>query len=124
MKFFEGLPYKGPVFTKMVITWSFGVRFIPTSTQTARDKRGNLENTSGLCKRPGGPFNSAPKLDFLPLKVKEHNLPLLFRQVSEPIGTPLEGNLKILVSVNISPPGKDKRCILHKLFDPGNPIRL
>ena len=92
MKFFRGHPYKGPVFTKTVITWSFGVRFIPTSTQNAHDKRGNLENTSGLCRRPGGPFNSAPKLDFLPLKVKEHNLPLLFRKVSEPIGTPLKGN--------------------------------
>ena len=92
MKFFQGLPYKGPVFTKTVITWSFGVRFGPTSTQNARDERGNLENTSGLRRRPGGPSNSAPKQDFLPLKVKEHHLPLLFRQVSEPIGTPLEGN--------------------------------
>ena len=30
--------------------------------------------------------------DFLPLKVKEHHLQLLFTQVSESIGTPLEGN--------------------------------
>ena len=92
MKFFQGLPYKGPVFTKMVITWSFGFCFVPTSTQNARDKHGNLENTSGICRSPGGPSNSAPKLDFLPLTVKEHHLPLLFRQVSESSGTPLEGN--------------------------------
>ena len=92
MKFVQGLPYKGRVFTKTVITLSFRVRFRPRSTQNARDKHGNLENTSGLRRRPGGPSNSAPKLDFLPLTVKEHHLPLLFRQVSESSGTPLEGN--------------------------------
>ena len=92
MKLFQGLPYKGPVFTKTVITLSFGVSFGPTSTQNTHDERGNLENTSGLRKRPGGPSNSAPGQDFLPLKVKERHLPLLFRQVSEPICSPLEGN--------------------------------
>ena len=92
IKFFQGLTYKAPMFTKMVITWSFVVRFVPRSTQNARGKHGNLENTSGLRRRPGGPSNSAPKLDFLPLTVKEHHLPLLFRQVSESSGTPLEGN--------------------------------
>ena len=92
MKFFQGLPYKGPVFTKTVITLSFGVHFRPNSIRNARDERGNLENTSGLRRRPRGPSNSAPKLDFLPLTVKEHHLPLLFRQVFEPIGTALEGN--------------------------------
>ena len=71
---------------------SFGVRFGPISTRNARDERANLENTSSLCRRHEGPSNSAPRQDFLPLKVKEHHLPLLFRQVSEPIGTPLEGN--------------------------------
>ena len=78
--------------TKMVINLSFGVRFRPTSTQNARDERGNLENTFGLHKRLGGPSSSAPKQDFLPLKVKKHHLQLLFTQVFEPIGTPLEGN--------------------------------
>ena len=71
---------------------SFGVRFGPISTQNARDERVNLENTSGLRRRHEGRSNSAPRQDFLPLKVKEHHLPLLFRQVSEPIGTPLEVN--------------------------------
>ena len=94
MKFFQGLPYKGPVFTKTVITLSFGDRFGPTSTQNAHDERGNLENTTGLCRRPGGSSNPAPEQDFLPLKVKEHHLSLLFIHVSEPIGTPLEGNLR------------------------------
>ena len=55
MKFFQGLPYKGPVFTKTVITWSFGVCFGPTSTQNARDDRGNLENTSGCVGGPEDP---------------------------------------------------------------------
>ena len=82
MKFFQNLPYKGPMFTKTVITSSFGVRYRPTSTQNARDKHGKLENTSGLRRRPEGPSNSAPKQDVLPLKVKEHRLPLLFTQVS------------------------------------------
>ena len=92
LKFFQGLPYKELMFTKTVLTLSFGVRLGPTSTQNARDEHGNLENTSGLRKRPGEPSNSAPKQDFLPLKVKEHHLSLLFRQVSEPVGSPLEGN--------------------------------
>ena len=84
--------YKRPVFTKTVITWSLGVRFVPTSTRNGRHERGNLENPSVLCRRPGGPSYSAPKLGFFSLIVKEHHLPLLFRQVSESIGTPLEGN--------------------------------
>jgi hypothetical protein len=65
MKFFQGLPYEGLVLTKTVITVSFGVRFGPTSTQNARDETGNIENTFGLRRSPG-----------------------------EPIGTPLEGNLR------------------------------
>ena len=43
MKFFRGHPYKGPVFTKTVITWSLGVRFGPTCTQNAADELGNLK---------------------------------------------------------------------------------
>ena len=92
MKFFQGLPYEGPVFTKTIVTLSFEVRFGPTSTPNAHDERGNLENTFGLRRSPKGPSSSACKQDFLPLKVKEHHLPLLFRQVSESIDTPLEGN--------------------------------
>ena len=92
MKLFQELPYKGPMFTKTVITLSFGVCFRPTSTQNARDERGNIKNTSCLRRRPRGLSNLAPKQDFLPLKVKEHHLPLLFRKASESIGTPLEGN--------------------------------
>ena len=76
----------------MVTTLSLGVRFGPTSTQNARDERGNLENTSILAWRAEETSNSSPKQDFFPLKVKEHHLPLLFRQGSEPIGTPLEEN--------------------------------
>ena len=96
MKFFQGLPYKGPVFTKTVISLAFGVRFGPTSTQNACDERANLQNSSGLWRRPRGPTNLAPRQDFMPLKVKEHHLPLLFRQVSEPTSTPLEGKSKRL----------------------------
>ena len=92
MKFFQGLPYKGQVFTKTVITWPFGVRFEPTSTQNACDEHGNVANTSGLRRRPEALSNLAPKLDFLALKVKEYHLQLLFTQVSEPSGIPLEGN--------------------------------
>ena len=92
MKFFQGLPYKGPMFTKAVITLSSGVHFRPNCIRNARDDRGNLENTFGLRKRPRRPSNSAPKEEFLTLKVKEHHLLLLFRQISKPIGTPLEGN--------------------------------
>ena len=52
---------------------------------------GILKILLACARSPGGPSNSAPKQDFLPLNVKEHHLPLLFKQVSEPIGTPLEG---------------------------------
>ena len=48
VKFFQGLPYNGPVFTKTVITLSFGVRFGPTGTQNARGKHANPENTPRL----------------------------------------------------------------------------
>ena len=92
MKFFQGLAYEGPVFTKTVITLSFRVCFGPTGTQYGCDVCGDLENTSSLHRRPGGTSNSAPKKDFLPLKFKEHHFLLLFKQVSEPTGTPLEGN--------------------------------
>ena len=64
IKLFQGLPYKGPVFTKTVITWSFEVRFGPTSIQNAWDEHANLENTSELRRRPGRPSNSGPKQDF------------------------------------------------------------
>ena len=90
IKFFQGLPYKGTLFTKTVITLSFGVRFGPTSTKNTRDEHGNLENTSGLRRGPEGPSNTTPKLDFWRLEVKEHHLLLLFKQVYESIGTPLE----------------------------------
>ena len=92
MNFFQGLPYKGPVFTKTVITLSSGAHFGPTSTQNARDECGNLENTSILGWRAEETSNSAPKQDFFRRKVKEHHLPLIFRKVSKPIGTPSEGN--------------------------------
>ena len=87
VKFFQGLPYNGPVFTKTVITLSFGVRFGPTSTQNARDERANPENTPSLRQEAGSNLKFGLKQDFLPLKVKEHHSPLLFGQVSEPIGT-------------------------------------
>ena len=55
---------------------------------------GILKILPACAMSPGEPSNSATKQDFLPLNVKEHHLPLLFRHVSEPIGTPLEGNLR------------------------------
>ena len=78
--------------TKTVINLSFRVRCRPTSTQNARDERGNPENTPRLRQESGGQSNSAPKQDFLRPKVKEHRSPLLFTQVFEPISTRLEEN--------------------------------
>jgi hypothetical protein len=75
------------VFTKTVITLAFGVRFGPTSTQNARGKRGNLENTPGLHQDAQSTLKFGLKQDFLGLKVKEHHSPQFFGQVSEPIGT-------------------------------------
>ena len=48
MKFFQGLPYEGLVFTKTVIALSFRVRVGPRSTQTSRGKRANPENNPGF----------------------------------------------------------------------------
>ena len=75
------------MFTKTVITLSFGVRFGPTSTQNARDERANPENTPRLRQEARSTLKFGLKQDFLALKVKEHHSPLLFGQVSEPIGT-------------------------------------
>ena len=66
MKFFQGLPYKGPVFTKTVITLSFGVRVGPTSTQTARGERANLENTPRLRQEARSTLKFSFKQDFWP----------------------------------------------------------
>ena len=87
MKFFQGLPYNSPVFTKTVITLSFGVRFGPTSTQNARGECANPKKLPACARRPGVPANSALSRTFWPLKVKEHHSPLFLGQVSEPIGT-------------------------------------
>ncbi len=87
VKFFEGVPYNGPVFTKTVITLSFGVRFGPTSTRNAQSEHANPENTPRLCQDAWSTLKFGLKQDFLALKVKEHHSPLLFGQVSEPVGT-------------------------------------
>ena len=87
MKFFQGLPYNSPVFTKTVITLSFGVRFGPTSTQNARGERANPKKTPRLRQEARSTLKFSLKQDFLALKVKEHHPSLFFRQVSEHIGT-------------------------------------
>ena len=87
MKFFQGLPYNSPVFTKPVITLSFGVRFGPTSTQNARGERANPKKLPACARRPRVPSNSALSRTFWPLKLKENHSPLFFGQVYEPIGT-------------------------------------
>ena len=90
LKFFQGLPYNGPVYTRTVITLSFGVRFGPTRNQTARGER--PENTPRLQQEARSTLKFSLKQDFLALKVKEHHLLLIFRKVSKPIDTPLERN--------------------------------
>ena len=71
----------------MVITLSFGVRFGPTSTQTARGERANPENTPRLREDAQSTLKFVMKQEFLGLIVKEHHSPLFFGQASEPIGT-------------------------------------
>jgi hypothetical protein len=80
------------VFTKTVITLSFGVRFGPTSTQNAHDKHANPENTPRLRQEARSTLKVGLKQDFLGLKVKEHHSPLFFGQVSEPLALPFERN--------------------------------
>ena len=87
LKFFQGLPYNGPVYTRTVITLSSGVRFGPTSTQNARGERVNPKITPRLRQEAQSTLKFSVKQDFLALKVKEHDSPLLFEQVSEPICT-------------------------------------
>ena len=75
------------MFTKTVITLSFGVRFGPTSTQNARGDHANPENTPSLRQEARSTLKFGLKQDFLAVKVKEHQSPVLFGQDSEPIGT-------------------------------------
>ena len=75
------------MFTKTVIILSFGVRVGPTSTQAARGERANPENTTLLRQEARSTLKYGLKHDYLALKVKEHHSSLLFRHVSEPIGT-------------------------------------
>jgi hypothetical protein len=75
------------VFTKTVITLSFGVRFGPTSTQNACGEHANPENNPHLHQDARRILKFGIKQDFLGLKVKEHHSPLFFVQVSEHIGT-------------------------------------
>ena len=75
------------MFTKMVIIFSFEVRVGPTSTQTYRGERVNLENTPRLRQEARSAVKYGLKQEFLALKVKKHQSSLFFRQVSEPIGT-------------------------------------
>ena len=80
------------MFTKTVIILSFGARVGPISTQTACGERGNPKNTPRFRQEARSTLKFSLKQDFLALKVKEHHTSLFFRQVSEPIGSPLEGN--------------------------------
>ena len=67
IKFFQGLPYKAPMFTKMVITWSFVVRFVPTSTQNARGERANPKIIPGLRQEAQSTLKFSVKQDSLAL---------------------------------------------------------
>ena len=87
MKFFKGLPQNGPMFTKMVIILSFGVRVGPTITQTAYSELAISENSPRLHPETHSTLKFGLKQDFLALKVKEHHSPMFFGQLSEPIGT-------------------------------------
>ena len=70
VKFFQGVPYNGPMFTKTVITLSFGGRFGPTNTQNACVKHVNPEDTPRLRQEARGAFKFSLKEDFLALNVK------------------------------------------------------
>ena len=87
MKYFQGLPLNGQMFTKTVIILSFGDRVGPISTQTARGESVNPKNTHRLRQEAWSTHKFSLKQDILALKVKEHHPLLFFRQVSEPIGT-------------------------------------
>ena len=58
------------MFTKTVITLSFGVRVEPTSTQTARGERANLENTPLLLQEARSTLKFAFTHDFVAPKIK------------------------------------------------------
>ena len=75
------------MFTKTVITLTFGDRDGPKSIQTARGERADPENTLGLRQEARSTLKFGLKHDSLALKVKEHHSPQFFGEVSEPIGT-------------------------------------
>ena len=80
------------MFTRTVITLSFGVRVRPTSTQTTRSECVNLANTPRLCQEAQSTLKFGLKHDFLALKVEEHHWPLLWDKFMNPLALPFEGN--------------------------------
>ena len=86
------------MFTKTVITLSFGVRVGPTSSQTARGERLNPENTPRLRQEARSALKYSLKQDFLALKVKEHHSSLFSDKFLNPLALPFEGNSRDYVA--------------------------
>ena len=80
------------MFTKMVITLSFGVRVEPTSTQTARGERPNPENTPLLRQEAWSTVKFGLKQDLLPLKSNNIIRRCLFDKFLNPLALLFEGN--------------------------------
>ena len=123
MKFFQGLPYNSPVFTKTVITLSFGVRFGPTSTQNARSERANPEKTPSLHQEARSTLKFGLKQDFLALESQRTSFAAVFwTSFWTHWHFLLKEIREITLIIDISPPGRDKHSFLQMLHDPGNPI--
>ena len=86
------------MFTKTVITLSFGVRVGPTSTQTARGERANPKITFRLRQEAWSTLKFSLKRDFLALKVKEHHSSLFLHKFLNPLARPFEGNSRDYVA--------------------------
>ena len=98
LKFFQGLPYNGPVYTRTVITLSSGVRFGHTSTQNARSERAYAKNALGFRQEAQSTLKLSVKQDFLALKVKEHHSSLFSNKFLNPLALPFEGNSRDYVA--------------------------
>ena len=123
MKFFQGLPYNSPVFTKTVITLSFGVSFGPTSTQNAHGERANPEKTPSLHQEARSTLKFSLKQDYLALESQRTSFAAVFRTSFWTHWHFLWKEIReITLIIDISPPGRDKHSFLQMLHDPGNPI--
>ena len=108
----------------MVIILSIGVRVRPTSTQTARGKHANPEKTARLHQEVRSTLKYGLKQDFGHESQRTSFIVVFQTSFLTHWHFLLKEIREIMLPIDISPPGRDKRTFLRMLYDPGNLIWL